>query len=173
MARLTVFFDPLDEAFLYAERKEIEFPVREGTTEVLAIIQRMELFGYGGAQGRLDSGEEVNNRGAWIRLDVPLGQSHQWVDPAGGRNFFEADFHADHFTIMGQGMTDMAMHALTDDNVELWLRTRPDQEIRFREPPIVEDRRLDLDLRYFQDTSGFALGLRHRPRRGGRAGASP
>jgi len=120
MARFTMIFARLEEVALYAERKEVEFPVREGITEVLATIQRIELQGIGHAQGLLDSGERFNELNVRVRVDAPLGQSHQWVDPAGGERFFHTEYHADHFTIMGQGMMDMAMRALTDNHLELW-----------------------------------------------------
>ena len=96
-----------------------------------------------------------------VRVDAPLGQSHQWVDPAGGERFFHAEYHADHFAIMGQGVIDMAMRALTDNNLELWVKNRWNQEVRLRRTPLLEGR-IMLDVAYFPDSSGLEFNLRRR-----------
>lgn len=159
MARFTMIFARLEEVALYAERKEVEFPVRDGITEVLATIQRIVLVGFGHAQGILDSGERFSELNLQVRVDAPLGQSHQWVDPAGGERFFHAEYHADHFAIMGQGMVDMALRAQTHNHLELWVKNRWDQQVRLRRPPILAER-IVLDLAYFPDTSGLEFMLR-------------
>lgn len=60
-------------------------------------------------------------------------------------------------------MSEMALRAQADDNVELWVQTRFREEVNLREAPIVEADRIELDLAYDPlSGSGFEFRLRRR-----------